>query len=301
MWWRVPPVQSPLSMKTGASAVPWTSIVLGELCDSPPPVFISHKDSWTPICGYALHQPRNEFYMKLSRLNRPIRLSVALAIAVLCLPGAALGQDDRGASVAGGVSATNMESRTSLSFSGAFAYRFSRVAGLELETTVVPTLKSEFPGVTIQNVVGGVSSSSAIAGELQYLIYPPPSFQNQRGRAVIFSNNVRISIPTTSSRLEPFFVAGGGIASVRHTADYVYSFPRLPVPLAGSVSPIPPLTTISQRVSSSSVGLALTLGGGLSVRVASQMAVEADLRLFRILGDEDTNTGRFGVGVRYRF
>jgi opacity protein-like surface antigen len=251
---------------------------------------------------YALDKRGTSFYMRLNRLNGK---SVAFVIVLSCLPGAALGQDDRGASVAAGVSATNMESRTALSFSGAFAYRFSRVVGLELETTVVPTLKSAFPGVTIQDGVGGGAIGGggyALPAELQaLLIYPAPFFQNQRGRAVIFSNNVRISIPTTSTRLEPFFVAGGGIASVRHTADYVYSFPRLLTPLGGTISPIPPFTTTTQRVSSSSVGLALTLGGGLSVRVASQMAVEADLRLFRILGDEDRNVGRFGVGVRYQF
>jgi opacity protein-like surface antigen len=241
--------------------------------------------------------------MNLNRPNRLNRLSVALTIAVLCLSGAALGQDDRGASIAAGISVTNMESRTPLSFSGAFAYHFTRVVGLELETTVIPTLKSGFPGVTIQNpAAGGAAAIGGLPGDFQsLLIYPAPSFQNQRGRAVIFSNNVRISIPTTSSRLEPFFVAGGGIASVRHTADFVYSFPRLLTPLSGAVPSIPPLTTTTERVSDSSVGLALTLGGGLSVRVASQMAVEADLRLFRLLGDEDRNAGRFGVGVRYWF
>jgi opacity protein-like surface antigen len=235
--------------------------------------------------------------------NRLNGRSVAFVIVLLCLPGAALGQDDRGASVAAGVSATNMESRTSASFSGSFAYRVSRVVGLELETTVVPTLKSEFPVVTIQNAGAVSMPASGLPADLRGLqIFPAPSFQNQRGRAVIFSNNVRISIPTTSTRLEPFFVAGGGIASVRHTADYVYSFPPLPLlPIGSSISPIPPIPTTTQRVSSSSVGLALTLGGGLSVRVASQIAVEADLRLFRILGDQDTNVGRFGVGVRYRF
>jgi hypothetical protein len=31
------------------------------------------------------------------------------------------------------------------------------------------------------------------------------------------------------------------------------------------------------------------------------MSVDADLRLFRLIGNEDLNVGRFGVGVRYRF
>ena len=218
----------------------------------------------------------------------------ALVLAFLCLPGAARGQNDRGASVGASVSATNMASRTELSFSGVFGYRFTRVVGFEIETTVVPSLKSPYPGVTIQDLYTAASPTAIIQ------IFPGPTFANPNGRAVIFSSNVRVAIPTTTPRLEPFFVAGGGVASVRHTADFVYSFPPLATPLTGAV-PLPPFPTIRQPVTSSSVSLALTLGGGLSVRVASQMSVDADLRLFRLLGNEDLNVGRFGVGVRYRF
>jgi opacity protein-like surface antigen len=219
----------------------------------------------------------------------------ALVLALLCLPDAARGQDDRGASVGASVSATNMESRTELSFSGVFGYRFSRVVGLEIETTVVPSLKSPYPGVTIQGLYTAASPTAIIQ------IFPTPAFTNPNGRAVIFSSNVRVAIPTTMPRLEPFFVAGGGVASVRHTADFVYSLLPVTTPLTGLIPSILPLRTITQPVRSSSVALALTLGGGLSVRVASQMSVDADLRVFRLLGDEDRNVGRFGVGVRYRF
>jgi hypothetical protein len=47
--------------------------------------------------------------------------------------------------------------------------------------------------------------------------------------------------------------------------------------------------------------MALTLGGGAGVRVASSLWLDVDLRLFRLLGDDDRNLGRFGVGVRYAF
>jgi opacity protein-like surface antigen len=120
---------------------------------------------------------------------------------------------------------------------------------------------------------------------------------------VFFTNNVRVSIPTSSTRLQPYFVAGGGIASIRRTADFVYTFPVLtPAPLPPGINiPTLPVSTFSDHVTSSSVDLALTLGGGLDVRVASQLSIEADLRLFRLMGDTDRNVGRFGVGVRYRF
>ena len=229
-----------------------------------------------------------------------MRAPIAVVFALLCLPATARGQDDRGASVGASVSATNMESRTEFSFSGVFGYRFGRVVGLELETTVVPTLKSASPGPTI---LSGQTFSTASAGAV-IQIFPTPTFTNPDGRAVIFSNNVRVTIPTTTPRLEPFFIAGGGIASVRHTADFVY---LSPLPLAtpnrptGVIIPVPQFRTVTQHVTSSSVDLALTLGGGLSIRVTSQVSVDADLRMFRLLGDQDRNAGRFGVGVRYRF
>src|SRR3990172_4905597 len=154
------------------------------------------------------------------------------AVALICMPAAALAQDDRGASVSGAVSATNMDSATEFSFSGAFGYRFSRVVGFELETTVVPQLKSPFPGYTI---LAGLPEAAS-------LIYPTPRFDNPGGRMVIFSSNVRIVVPTTSTRFEPYFVAGGGIASVRRTAEYLYPvYPAiLSTAFSGSTAIFPP-------------------------------------------------------------
>ena len=219
---------------------------------------------------------------------------VFAAVALVGLPAAALAQDDRGASVSGAVSATNMDSATEFSFSGAFGYRFSRVVGFELETTVVPRLKSPFPGYTI---LAGLPEAAS-------LIYPTPRFDNPGGRMVIFSSNVRIVVPTTSTRFEPYFVAGGGIASVRRTAEYLY--PMYPAILraaaSGSTAIFPPQSRwMTDRVTSSTVDMALTIGGGLSVRAAGQLMVDVDLRMFRLLGSKDRNSGRFGVGVRYRF
>jgi opacity protein-like surface antigen len=226
-------------------------------------------------------------------------------VGLICMPAAALAQADRSASVSAAVSATNMDSRTSLSFSGAFEYRFSRVVGLELETTVVPTLKSTFPGDDRYTILDSGYTISAGLAPATSLVFPGPRYANPGGRVVIFSNNVRIVVPTTSTRLEPYFVAGGGIASIRRSADYVYQI--YPATLAtafldaAAPFPLPQPRTYTQRVTSSTVDMALTIGGGLSVRVARQVRVEADLRMFRLLGEVDRNSGRFGVGVRYRF
>jgi hypothetical protein len=131
-------------------------------------------------------------------------------------------------------------------------------------------------------------------------IFPAPTFANPGGRAVILSNNVRVHIPTTATRVVPYFVAGGGVANIRRTADLTYPIP-IPVPLeANGLTPLR-FTTSTQRVSSSASQLALTIGGGLGVRAASRLWIDADLRMFRLMGDTDQNLGRFGVGARYTF
>jgi hypothetical protein len=224
-------------------------------------------------------------------------------LALVCLPAAAWAQDGRGVSVGGSVSATSLEARTSLSFAGSFEYRVNRVAGFEVEMTVVPTLRSDFPGARI--LAEAARPTSIVTGATGSLttfttIFPAPRFDDARGRAVIFSNNVRVHIPTTSARVDPYFVAGGGLANVRHRATYIFDLPIRTIPIPIPI-PIPAIPPIRQPISSSSTDLALTIGGGVGIRALSSLWIEGDLRLFRLLGDEDRNVGRFGVGVRYRF
>jgi opacity protein-like surface antigen len=201
---------------------------------------------------------------------------------------------EQGASVSGNVSAINIDSHTSVAYTGAFDYRFTNVVGLELELTYAPSLEPRFSG----SIISPLPASSSIIG----LPIPVPTFTNATGRAVIFSNNVRVAVPTTTARLEPFFVAGGGVANVQQTADLQYSFPTIGGAFAGG-----PLVlgtqTLSQRVTSSSVGLALTLGGGIGIKATEHLWIDADLRLIRVLGDrdQDQNVGRFGAAARYRF
>ena len=215
---------------------------------------------------------------------------------LVLLSSAASAQDDRGASAGGSVSATNFESNTSWSFAGSFEYRVNRVAGFEVEATAVPTLKSEIPD-------GRLLAASSISSILPATIssrlttFPTSLFSNQRGRAIFFTNNVRVHVPTTAARIDPYVVAGGGVANVRHTVDF--SPIIFNVPGFGNISSI--LPPIPNPLSTSDTSLVLTLGGGVGIRAVSKLWIEADLRMFRIFDTEDENLGRFGVGVRYRF
>lgn len=226
-----------------------------------------------------------------------MRHAIITVFLILGLSAAGAAQDRGSAFVGGSASAANMSKRTEVAFAGLFGYRFTRVVSFVIEATVVPDLHSSFPAdspfiqTTSSSTPSRVSSSSVV-------IFPGPFFSNPGGRIVLFTNTARVDIPTTSSRVTPFFAAGGGVADIRRTADFSYPFPLLPTFPPGLPIDIRPIT---QRVTSSSTDLALTIGGGVGVRVASSLWVDADLRVFRLFGDDDRNLGRFGVGVRYAF
>jgi opacity protein-like surface antigen len=194
----------------------------------------------------------------------------------------AYAEEDQGAVVGVTAAATTLKSTTAFSFAGTAGYEFTRIAGLELEATAIPTLRSP---IASRSVSGGTLASVA-----------QPSFRSNDGRAIFFTTNMRVRLPTTKARLTPFFVAGGGAASVRHSTDVVITLPPLPANL-----PVPIPRQIRRHIVSSSTDLALTIGGGLDVKLTSHVTVGADLRYFRLLGQEDTSVGRFGVSARYRF
>jgi len=218
----------------------------------------------------------------------------------------AAGQD-AGATVGASVDVTNLTARTELTFVGSAGYRFNSLVGLEVEVTAVPTLHSAFPTtgsspIVIQGPTGtspviGPGPTTPLPVPLPVIIYPSPTYTNPNGRAVIFTNNVRIDLPTPTPVLTPYFVAGGGVASIRRSADVTYPYP---IPLANAPSVIP-VRPIVQPFVTAETDLALTLGGGVAVRVTSHVSIDGDLRFFRLFGTNDTNAGRFGVGVRYRF
>jgi len=216
---------------------------------------------------------------------------VFVCAAMVSLPAAA--QDRSSAFAGGSVSAANMESRTDIAYTGSFGYRFSRVVSFVIEATGVPKATPVFPPTGPIILSGSTTPASTSVA-----IFPGPTLSNVAGRIVLLTNTARLDIPTTSTRLTPFFSAGGGVANIRRTADFTYFYP---VPVLPTGAPALPIRPIVDHITSSSTAMALTLGGGVGVRVARSLWIDADLRLFRLLAEDDQNLGRFGVGVRYAF
>jgi opacity protein-like surface antigen len=206
--------------------------------------------------------------------------TVSLAAAASLLGGAsAAAQTDAGAIVGGAVSAAVAET-TSLSLAGTFGYRLNRVIGFGVELVWTPAIER-----------GPDDSDGSIV--------LPYRFVETESDQLIFTTNVRLEIPTTSRRILPYVIAGGGIAS-RHD-DRRFQ----PMPLARrSIGAIPTAIPVSFgpiEFETTSTGLALTIGGGASFLVSDHLSVDLDLRHVYIREIPDSTIGRFGGGVSYRF
>jgi opacity protein-like surface antigen len=224
-----------------------------------------------------------------------LNLTLILVVALSAAP--VWAQPAQGAIVSGTVGATAFESNTNLSFSAAAGYRFNSVFGLGIELTSVPMLELDQPF--------GFELSS---------VYRPIDIDDPDGSVTIFTTNLRLEIPTTTRRIVPYATAGGGVASLKESFVINYGFARpatgfaelfpgtIPSDLLPEIQAIfPILPPIPQPVSYSSIAMALTLGGGVSVIVTERFSIDADLRYLRLSGDRDRDLGRFGVGASYRF
>lgn len=234
---------------------------------------------------------------------RHVVAAAGLGFGVLLGARAACAQEQPGASVAGIVAATDVNSHADWSFAGSFGYQFNSVVGWEIEATAVPHAHSEaFNDRVVIQAAGGVLEG-VVGSTVGTTIFPTPLFQNQRSRIVIVTNNARLTIPTTVTRVAPYFVGGGGVAQMLDSADYTYQLITgvTPTPSPVGIVPLPTFRTVTQPVKTATTQLALMLGGGVAIKTTEHLAVEVDLRVFRLLGSEDTNAGRFGVGARYRF
>ena len=216
-------------------------------------------------------------------------MRIVRALVLTLITATPLAAQDAGAIVSASVAAASLDGATSVTFTGSGGYRFNRYVGLEVEVTAIPTLRGPFPSSGNDVVIQNFASAS--------LVFPPPNLSNENGRAVFVTNDVRVELPTSAERLIPFFVAGAGVGSIRRTADYSYRIGILP-PIGGGGGGI---QTVTQPLIASSTDVALTIGGGVAVKIASRASVDADVRYFRLLGETDRNVGRFGAGVRYRF
>ncbi len=200
-----------------------------------------------------------------------------LLAGLLAAPAAARAQ---GALVHASVGAAAADGQTSPAFGGGIAWRVNRALGFGVELSHLRSLASDYPAYYCCS-------------------------DDQEARATVFTTNVRIEIPTTSARVIPYVVGGGGVASVTQSYSVIYAqlAERLglrPEIIGIGLNTIPVLPGPSE-LQTTSTSMALTLGGGASLLVTDHVAVDADARVLHLASDRARNIGRFSVGVSYRF
>ena len=214
---------------------------------------------------------------------RRAAIPIILILLTAAWPGTADAQS--GAIVNGAIGAAVGNDATDLEVSGGIGYRFNRAIGFEIEFTHVPRLdpRGQYAFSTLRICCGVLE-------------------QTTKGHATVFTTNVRVEVPTTMRRVLPFVVGGGGIASVTEKSSVIYYAVPLDSVSAGVSIPTPNILPGPQQfVSTTTLAMALTLGGGASILLTDHLAIDGDLRVLKLLADTGRTVGRFQAGASYRF
>ena len=117
----------------------------------------------------------------------------------------------------------------------------------------------------------------------------------ERSRLVTFLTKMTVEFPVADGRIWPYLTGGGGVGNLRQTT----AFRNLPLPLAQQlgVQIFPP-----PEFDETANDLALTIGGGLDVRVWKGLGVGTDVRYLRLLDDTEGFDFVFVTArISYRF
>jgi opacity protein-like surface antigen len=204
-------------------------------------------------------------------------LTALLLAGLLAVPAAARAQ---GALVHASVGAAASGGETSPAFGGGISWRVNRALGFGVELSHLSSLVSDSP------------------------VYDCCS-DEQEARATVFTTNVRIEIPSTSPRVIPYVIVGGGVASVTQSDQVIYA--RIadrrglnPVFTGLGLNTVPVMRG-PVELETTATSMALTLGGGASLRLTEHVAVDADARVLHLATDQARNISRFSLGISYRF
>lgn len=200
-----------------------------------------------------------------------------LLAGLLAAPAAAHAQ---GALVHASVGAAASGGETSTAFGGGVTWRVNRALGFGVELSRLDSLVSDYP--------------------VYYCCE-----EEQDASATVFTTNVRLEIPTTSPRVIPYVVGGGGVASVTQSYSVIYAGIAERLGLGPMLSGLGlntvPIMPGPSELHTTASSLALTLGGGASLLLTDHVGVDADARVLHIASDQARNIGRFSLGVSYRF
>ena len=160
--------------------------------------------------------------------------------------------------------------------SGGAGIRVTSLLGLDFEVLWAPDLGVPTDVVVIQTF------GAAFA----------PVEREERSRLVAFLTKMTVELPLANGRVWPYLTGGGGVGSLRQTV----TFRNLPLPLLG------PQIFPGPEIDITATDLALTIGGGLDVRLWKGLAVGGDVRYLRLFDNTEGFDFAFVTSrISYRF
>jgi opacity protein-like surface antigen len=171
----------------------------------------------------------------------------------------------------------------------------SQSYGAEAGITVWPQLQVYVEGGRVNNVASSafVTAAQVIAGSLG---------QSQSGvgfsakEPVVFGDaGVRYLIPMTDTALQPYVMAGFGIARVKQDARFTING----ADVTGNLAQYN--IVLGTDLSGDFTKPLLLLGAGVAVPVWRRVEVDLHYRYSRIFADQGYNVSRAGVGLGVRF
>ena len=226
--------------------------------------------------------------------GRTYAIGLMAAALILAGSGVAVAQPipDTGGRVFGLIGGSFGDGGTTVMTAGGAGLRLTRQLGLDFEVMHIPELDmSDDDEFVIQRARPYVA------------IFPPITFDRD-GSLTTFLTRFTVDFPVAGNRLIPFVSAGGGIGHLsqrtesRFDRDIPIAEPLLNSANSASTRLIFPRPVFDR----SETGLALTVGGGVDVRLWRGLGVGADVRWLRLLGElEDLDVANVVARVSYRF
>ena len=190
---------------------------------------------------------------------------------------------EHGGRVFGLVGGSFGDGGTSFLTSGGAGLRLTRNLGIDFEVLHVNDLD--------------LSDADFITAVPLPAIFPPPEITDE-GNVTAFLTKMTADFPVAGDRLIPFVSGGGGVGRMNRQISIDFPggrFPGLPI-LNDLFAPFP------RQFENAETGLALTLGGGVDVRLWQGLSVGAEARWMRLLLSQDTfDFSHIASRVAYRF
>jgi len=214
---------------------------------------------------------------------RTLALPAIAALTLLCAtatPAHAQDIPETGGRVFGLIGGAFGDGDTTALISGGAGIRITRQLGLDFEVLYAPDLSLPTDvDIIIQTL--GVAFA--------------PVERIERSRLIAFLTKMTVEFPVADGRVWSYLTGGGGVGSLRQTI----TFRNLPLPLAEElgVQIFPP-----PEFDMTATDLALTIGGGVDVRLWKGLAVGGDVRYLRLLDDTEGFDFAFVTSrISYRF